>query len=84
MPQPCSNPESLILVRLTLEMVTQMRRLYPASEYLFLEVEAQVRRGGEMLLEAGSIPRARAALEMIHGARSKLHDFAQDQTRLAA
>ena len=71
-------------MRLTLEMVAQMRCLYPASESALQEIEIEVRRSGQMLIEAGSSARARAALEQIHRARMKLQEFAVGGERLAA
>lgn len=83
-----SNPESLLLVRSSLEMAALLKRLHPASHRALSEIEEQVRRGGQLLLDAGSTPRARAALEIIHRARLQLEqfeqNFEQDQTRLAA
>lgn len=84
MPETNSNPESLLLVRSTLEMVAVMKRLHPAAQNALDEIEAEVRRGGQLLIDAGSVPRARVALETIHRARLKLQQFGIDQDRLAA
>lgn len=84
MPETNSNPESLLLVRSTLEMVVVMKRLHPAAQNALDEIEAEVRRGGQLLLDAESVPRARVALETIHRARLQLQQFGIDQDRLAA
>lgn len=83
MPQ-ASDPQSLQLVRSTLEMAGLMRRLYPALSDSIREIEAEVRRGGEMLLEAATIPLARTALQTIHAARLKLQELDSNANRLAA
>lgn len=67
-----SHPESLWLVRSTLEMTALMKQACPGCEVSLREIEAEVRGAGEMLLAAGSEPRARLALETIHRARQKL------------
>jgi len=79
-----ANPKSLLLVRSTLEMVAVMKRLHPAAHSELEEIEAEVRRGGQLLIDAGSIPRARVALETIHRARLRLQAFDKEQDRLAA
>lgn len=84
MPEANSSPESLLLVRSTLEMVSLLKRLHPAAHKALDEIEAEVRRGGQLLIDAGSIPRARVALETIHRARLQLQQFGVDQDRLAA
>ncbi len=84
MPEANSSPESLLLVRSTLEMVSLLKRLHPAAQKALDEIEAEVRRGGQLLIDAGSVPRARVALETIHRARLQLQQFGVDQDRLAA
>lgn len=84
MPEICSNPECLLLVRSTLEMAALMKLVYPEFESAVREIEAEVRGYGQLLLEAGSIPRARVALEAIHGARLKLQQLDLSPTRFTA
>lgn len=84
MPENIANPESLLLVRSTLEMASLMRRLYPSLEISIGSIEAEVRRGGQLLLEAASIARARVALETIHRARLQLQQLGCELNRIAA
>ncbi len=76
-PTPPSRPrpDSLVIVRSTLEIVALMKHLHPTFESALCEIEAEVHRAGQLLLDAGSVARARAALEALHHARQKLQQF---------
>lgn len=80
----CPNPQSLLLVRSTLEMAALMRRVCPGSEKSLCEIEAEVLSAGRLLLAAASESRARLALETIHRARLKLGQLGTSQNPFTA
>lgn len=84
MPPLQSNPETLILVRSTLEMVALLRPIHPSRALWLDEIETGARGAGQLLLDAASVPAARLALEALHRARLKLQQMDREGERLAA
>ncbi len=75
MPPSHSNPETLLLVRSTLEMLALLRPIYPSRALWLDEVETETRGAGQSLIDAASIPAARLALTALHRARLKLQQI---------
>ncbi|MBW3637555.1 MAG: hypothetical protein KY445_13995 [Armatimonadetes bacterium] len=66
------GPSSLLLVRSTLEVAALLKSVRPALTHEVEELECEVTRAGQLLLDAGSVARARLALERIHQVRLTL------------
>jgi hypothetical protein len=75
----------LLLVRSTLEVASVLRSLYPRLEAQIFSLEKEVESAGQQLLEAGSVPRARVALDRILQVRLALEKLSlqQDETPTA-
>lgn len=83
---PSSNPSSLLLVRSTLEVAAMLKSLRPALTLEVEELESEVTRAGQLLIDAGSVARARLALERIHQVRLALEGLrvGQENRQMAA
>ena len=84
MPENSCSPESLLIVRSTLEVAHLLRRLYPNLELQIGELEAEVKKAGQSLIDAGSVARGRLALERIHRAQLALEGLRNREFRLVA
>ncbi len=73
--KPSGGPSSLLLVRSTLEVAALLKSLRPALTHEVEELECEVTLAGQLLLDAGSVARARHALERIHEVRLALEDL---------
>ena len=80
---PCP-PESLLIVRSTLEVASLLRFHYPELSADIAEIEAEVKDAGQSLIVAGSVVRARVALARIHRAQLALEELKSGEIRLAA
>ncbi|PQV63040.1 hypothetical protein B1R32_11617 [Abditibacterium utsteinense] len=78
------SPQSLLIVRSTLETARLLKRLYPGLSAQIGELEEEVERAGQLLIDAGSVARARIALERIRGAQLKLEKLRNAEFRLVA
>jgi hypothetical protein len=73
----------LLLVRSTLEVASVLRRVYPRLEAQVYELEKEVEAAGQQLLEAGSVARARGALDRILQVRLALEKLSLQQSDAA-
>lgn len=78
------TPQSLQIVRSTLEVAQLLRRRYPDFEARIAELESEVESAGQLLIDAGSVARARLALERIRAAQLALEGLRTRELRLAA
>lgn len=84
--KPSGGPSSLLLVRSTLEVATLLKSLRPALKDQVEELEREVTCAGQLLIDAGSVARARLALERIHCVRLALEELRvkQEERQLVA
>lgn len=73
--KPSGGPSSLLLVRSTLEVAALLKSVRPTLKDEVEELECEVTRAGQLLLDAGSVARARLALERIHEVRLALEEL---------
>lgn len=78
-----ATPHCLLLVRSTLEVAAVLRRVYPRLEAQIIELEREVESAGQQLLEAGSVSRARGALDRILKVRLELEKLSLQQSEAA-
>lgn len=76
-----ASSHCLLLVRSTLEVAGVLRRLYPRLEAEIYELEKEAEAAGQLLLEAGSVPRARVALDRILQVRLALEKLSLQQNQ---
>lgn len=85
MPQSSASPHSLLLVRSTLEVAALLKSLFPTLTAEVENLKNEVVEAGQLLIDAGSVARARLALERIHEVRLALEELkSQQQSRLVA
>lgn len=77
-------PENLLIVRSSLEVAALLKGLYPALETRIGELEREIKSAGQLLIDAGSVARARVALERIHRAQQGLETLRNHEFRLVA
>lgn len=84
MPERSCSPESLLIVRSTLEVAVMLKQIYPALAPQINDLEAEVKSAGQLLIDAGSVARGRLALERIRLAQVALENLRNQEFRLAA
>ncbi len=83
MPETCT-PEDLMIVCSSLAIALLLRRVYPELGAQIAALEEEIKEAGQLLIDAGSVARARLALERIHRAQLALETLRNREFRLVA